>query len=370
MFPFADPLSGTIARRWDAMTPDRFYSSRPWLAVCAAMSTGPVGAVTAELPGGGLAALPVSVVSGVSQSFYDWNAALSARGLPELPSFGLLAGPASGYQSHLLATPGADRCEVAAGLRAALDDVGLPAVVMFLGTPDAAALAEAGVTAPPVLINADAWLPIPEGGWEAWTSSLGRRRREMVRRDVRRFEAAGYEVADEPLSDWVKTAATLLEATESRYGHRGDYLRWLTTQVRHLGPAARVILCRPPGEPPVGHVLYYVHGDTLYLRSAGFDYARLRGAAEYFALVFYLPVQRAIAAGARWVHAGIESTRAKALRGAELRPLWLMDLSRDSPLDGQAAAVRAANSRTLAALAEAPFVTRSLRLDGTADWFA
>ncbi|WP_162795483.1 GNAT family N-acetyltransferase [Nonomuraea lactucae] len=334
----------------------------------------PAGAVTATLSGGRTAALPVSLAGGLPNPLYDWTAILAARGLPALAPTGLLAGPRHGYQTHLLFSPGADRDEAAKGLRAALDEVGLPAVAMYLGTADAAALRQAGVKAVPVLLKADAWLRIPAGGWDAWLHSLGRNRRQTVRSDIRRFEAAGYEIIDAPLAEWTGSAADLLAGTEAKYGHghpASFYLTLLTAQVKHLGTAGRVILCAPPGERPVGHVLYYVHGDTLYVRSAGFDYSRLRDAAEYFNVVFYLPLRRALEAGLRWMHAGIESTEAKALRGAELRPLWLLDVSSGSILHDHADAVRAANSRTAASISTTPFLEKSWNL-GTeaADWFA
>lgn len=118
-----------------------------------------------------------------------------------------------------------------------------------------------------------------------------------------------------------------------------------------------MLLCAPPGEPPLGYCLYYLWGDTLFLRSAGFDYERLRNAAEYFNLVYYLPVRIAAAAGARWIHAGVEASEAKALRGALLRPLWMLDLSADSVLDGQDDAVRAANAgQTAKIVGSAPAV--------------
>lgn len=47
--------------------------------------------------------------------------------------------------------------------------------------------------------------------------------------------------------------------------------------------------------------------------------------------------------GVRWIHAGLKATTAKALRGVELRPLWLVDLTPDSPLDGAGQLVRAHN---------------------------
>lgn len=178
------------------MTADFLYSSRRWLAFCAEMSSMPSGAVTAALSDGGLAALPVALAGGVANPFYDWTAILTARGLPAPPPIGLLAGPGHGYQTHLLTTPGADRREAAERLRAAFDEAGLPAMAMFLGTPDVAVLRQAGVRALPMLLQADAWLRVPAGGWEEWLGSLSRGRRYTVRSEIRRFAEAGYEIVE------------------------------------------------------------------------------------------------------------------------------------------------------------------------------
>ncbi|MFC4008209.1 GNAT family N-acetyltransferase [Nonomuraea purpurea] len=355
------------------MTSNVFYSSRHWLHFCADMSGAPSGAVSAALPGGGASALPVSRVEGIANTFYDWRAILGKEGLPGPPPSGLLVGPQRGYQTHLLSTPGAKPADAAAGVRGVLEDVDLTVMAMFLNSHDTAALKESGVHALPLLLNADAWLHIPGGGWEAWLSSLGKRRREMVRREVRRFAEAGYEITDAPLSAWIDSAARLLASTEAKYGHHNhaaSYVRLLTGQVKHLGTAGRVIICAPPHEAPVGYALYYIHGDTLFIRSAGFDYPRLRNAAEYFNVVFYLPIKQAIEAGVSWVHAGIESTEAKAFRGAQLRPLWLLDLSRRSVLEDQADAIRSANTRILSTILKSPFLAKAWNPgEGVADWF-
>ncbi len=94
---------------------------------------------------------------------------------------------------------------------------------------------------------------------------------------------------------------------------------------------------------PFGFCLYYVWGDTLFLRWGGLDYPRLVGAAEYFNVMYYSQVALAPELGVRWIHAGIKSPDAKALRGAELRPLWLVDLAEDSPLAQERDAVRRHN---------------------------
>ncbi len=61
--------------------------------------------------------------------------------------------------------------------------------------------------------------------------------------------------------------------------------------------------------------------------------------------MYYLPVRIAAEAGARWIHAGVEAAEAKALRGAQLRPLWMLDLSEDSVLTGHEDAIRSANAK-------------------------
>ena len=112
-----------------------------------------------------------------------------------------------------------------------------------------------------------------------------------------------------------------------------------------MGSAAQVALCMRPGDDePVGFCLYYVHRETLYLRWAGFDYSRLAGAAEYFNLLYYSQAMHAPQIGVRRLHAGIKTIEAKALRGAQLRPLWLVDLAEDSPLARERSAVRAHNA--------------------------
>ncbi len=100
---------------------------------------------------------------------------------------------------------------------------------------------------------------------------------------------------------------------------------------RMTGPAGRVALCHAPDGTLIGFCLYYVWGDAVYLRWASFDYDRLVGCEEYFNLVYYSQIRLAGELGVRWVHAGKKALEAKVLRGAELRPLWMLDLSPGRP---------------------------------------
>ncbi|WP_199853692.1 GNAT family N-acetyltransferase [Plantactinospora sp. BB1] len=365
---FSDHLGGIPPGRWDGLAAGRLYSSRDWLALCAGDAGGTAGAVGVESVDGRLAALPVTAITAEGNPFYRWSEALAEAGLPAPAPVGILAGQRRGYQTHLLVETGeravpAARAEAAASLLDRLTELpgaaaqaGLlgarppehpPCVAMYLDTADVLAFRAAGVGTLPVLLRPDAWIAVPAGGWGAWLASLpSPRRAELVRRESRRFDRAGYTLRETSLLESHAVAARLLAGTEARYGRAttaAAHEASLRRQATLMGPAARVLLCLRDDEP-VGYVCYYLWGDTLFLRSAGFDHARLANAAEYFNLVYYLPVRIAAEAGARRIHAGIEAFDAKALRGARLSPLWLLDLSADSPLAGRDAQIRAYNA--------------------------
>ncbi|GAA0393523.1 hypothetical protein GCM10009530_51140 [Microbispora corallina] len=379
---FSGVTGGMDAATWDALARDHFYSSADWLRFCAGDRGVTTGGLHLEVPGAGTAGVPVTAVRSIGNPFYQWHRILDEAGLPSPGLSGLLVGAHRGYQTNLLASPGLSREQAAKEVLAALEDLagglaaqglagadGVPVVAMFLSTPDVVALRAAGVQAMPVALQPDAWIPLPEdGGWDAWLRSLpSSRRAGIVRRDRRVFLDVGYEVVHTTLGECGPRAARLLACTERRYGHDadvGDLTESIRIQSEALGAAARVLLLRRPGEEPVGYCLYYIWGDTLYLRAAGFDYDRLAGAAEYFNLVYYIPLLIACENGVRRLHAGIEAAEAKVLRGAELRPLWMLDLSRDSVLDGRDDDVRAYNAAVVARWSESsPAVAKALVRD-------
>lgn len=377
---FDDHLGGTSPDTWDSLAAGRLYSSADWLRFCAT-DIGGRTATGAVRTGDG--AVPVTALAEEPNSFYQWHTQLAARGLPSPAPAGLLVGQRRGYRTSLLTRDGVEAGRAAPGLLDAVRDLAArlpgtellpeaaadrpaPCVASFVATEDALALRAAGVTTVPVLLTTDAWVDVPEGGWDAWLRTLpSKGRRDSVKQEVKAFAAAGYEITRVPLADAYAEAAGLLAATQRRYGHPYD-LEVLTESFRRqaaaMGGRAEVLFCARPGEPPVGFSLFYVHGDTLYVRAVGFDYDRLvRGAAEYFNLVYYTSVRIAAESGLRWIHPGIESPDAKALRGARLRPLWLLDLSEDSVLAGEGERIRAYNTARTAELAAiSPAVSKAL----------
>lgn len=374
---FADPLGGLADAVWDELARDKFYSSAFWLRLCPVEGGGVFGGVHVALPDGGRAAVPVIGVGDEPHPNCRWDLLLAERGLPSPPRRGILVGQLRGYLAHLLASPGADPALVAASLLDKLRSVPAPVpgaaparVALYLTTPDVRALRAAGVDSMPVLLAVDAWIEVPPGGWDsgsAGPTSLGSAHRlRRIRAEMRRFERAGYHVQRRTLQQAYADVGRLAVNTEHRYGHPADVARYtegFRRQGELAGDRAQVLLCSLDEGPPVGCCLFYRDGDSevVYLRAVGFDYDRLRGAAEYFNLAYYLPARLP---GVRWLHAGTGTPHGKALRGARLSPLWLLDLTPDSVLAGAAEEVRSHNRRVVADLvASSPAVAAALRVD-------
>ncbi|MDQ3821653.1 MAG: GNAT family N-acetyltransferase [Actinomycetota bacterium] len=351
-----DPKTVTRAE-WDELTGRNFYSSANWLDFCATEHGGVVDAVV--VPGDGAAAkVAVPVFSGadadLAGSPYDWNAELTSRSLPTLSASGLLVGPREGYQTHVLPatarpTPGAV-ARLLAELRARAAEEAC--VAMYVNTEDVRLFRAADVAAPGVLLECDSWLPVPEGGFDAWLASLSKKRRHYIRKEVSAFASSGCRIRHLPLRECSEAIAPLAVNTESKYG-------WISTpeedlasfrnHERCLGDAAMVAVCTLD-DMPLGFCLYYVWGDTVFVRWAGFDYPRLINVYEYFNLLYYEQLRWAPERGIRWIHYGIKAANAKALRGALIRPLWLLDLAATSPLVDAERAVHDHNAAFLDAL--------------------
>ncbi len=370
-------LGGLDAEAWDRVVGESFYSTAAFLDLCDMHGGASSGAaVVMGEDGAPVAVAPYAALTDPPTALYRWNDVLGEHGLPALAADGLLVGPRQGYRTQLPVVEGHDRVDAVAGLvgqlRARRAAAGGACVAMYVPTSDARALVAAGVGAQPVLLEADATFELPDGGFDAWLSTLPSKRRINVRREVRRFEEAGCTVVWRALSECIEQIPPLAGATQTRYGADAPASLWLRLLRMHLaamGEAARVALCMRPGDDePVGFCLYYVHGETLYLRWAGFDYTRLGGAAEYFNLLYYSQAMLAPSLGVRRIHAGIKTIEAKALRGAQLRPLWLVDLAEDSPLERARVVVREHNAAFVERLRTDPR-TRGALDDGD-EWAA
>ncbi|NKE58804.1 GNAT family N-acetyltransferase [Lentzea sp. PSKA42] len=343
-----DLLGGLSPTAWDKMADGHFYSTSTWLSHCASYPGASCGAAVA-----GSAAVPIVRFDGPPPGNYHWADLLAKRELPVVPIDGLLVGSRLAYQSHLLG----DRSPTAlSGLVAEVRALATeqPAVAMYLSTSDVLALHAAGVRATPVLLEPDAWLDVPEGGWDAWLQSLPSKRRVSVRREVRLFEEAGLKITHVALEECWDRLPPVANSMAIKYGYSArtpDFIKEFARYRESSGAVAQVALCtKGDNDDLLGFCMYYKHGDTIFLRWASFDYDLLTGNMEYFNLTYYTHIRLADRAGTRRLHAGKGAVDAKVFRGAHLRPLWMLDLSENSPHEQAEGDIRRHNARLLADL--------------------
>jgi hypothetical protein len=328
--------------------------------MCELTSKARCTAVVAEVDDRAIGAVPVTVAEQPLTGNYDWNRILASRGLPQLAGAGLLIGPPGGYQAHLLHSVDDRRVtlELVERLRAAARDTpaggNAACVAMYLSSREVLRLHEAGVTAPPVLLEPDVWFDLPPGGWEGWLESLKGTVRHRVRRDVAHFDAMGYTVRRQALPDCLDRLPPLAVQLALKLGYDPTPARFAAEfgdYAQAMGDMAQVVLCETADGVLTGFCMYVVWGDTVYLRWSAFDYPKLSGnGAEYFNLGYYQQIHLAAEAGAGRLHAGKKAIEAKVLRGGRLRPLWLLDLAENSPHYRAEGLIREHNAKLLAEL--------------------
>ncbi|NUS44208.1 MAG: GNAT family N-acetyltransferase [Mycobacteriaceae bacterium] len=363
-------FAGLSDAEWNLLAGERFYSTAAWQRYCTAETNTAGDVVLVRDRAGDVAwAAPVRELSGLAGwSSYRWNDQLARAGLPELAPHGILVGPAEGFQTHLLPGHSRDLAALAEFIDAVRDRCGRgqrSAVAMFLDTANARLLVDAGVAHVPVLLDADAWLPIPAGGWDEYLATFGKKRRHTIRAERRKFADADLVVTHAALADCWQHLGQASASLLRKYGDDAtseEELACMRRVLDALGNRARVAVCHSADafERPSGFCIYYEHRDTVFLRWAGFDDTRLRGVYEYFNTVYYTQIDRAAATGARWIHAGPSATQAKALRGAQLRPSWLVDLTAGSPLSEASGRIEEHNARMLAAVRADPSTANAI----------
>lgn len=249
---------------------------------------------------------------------------------------GVVVGSQRGYQNRLVLAPGAST-EVVVALIETVRELAtaarMQAAYCFYATTETAELLlRARPGAVPALTNMEAVLTLPGTEFGDYLALFGGRN---VRKEMRRFTSAGYEITTERLADTWKEIAPIRANVDRRYGREWTDAAMAEMMRRYAGSMddiSTVYGCRLDGDL-VACSVFHEWGDTVYLRMVGFDYERLRDAREYFNLMFYLPAQHAYATGKRHLHYGIGSHRAKVLRKAALHPLWTINLAADTPAE-------------------------------------
>ncbi|MFD0423898.1 GNAT family N-acetyltransferase [Streptomyces parvus] len=140
---------------------------------------------------------------------------------------------------------------------------------------------------------------IPPSRWDALSAQSGlclshrrlaaqpSKRRVTIRRERRAFAEAGYERRTLRLSECADTAGALAAQLQARHGHpAGPAVMAAILRDQAEGMAdSGVVHAAFTGRHTVAFSLACHHAGTVWFRSTGYDYARLRGAHEYFNLV-------------------------------------------------------------------------------------
>ncbi|WP_063838187.1 peptidogalycan biosysnthesis protein [Saccharothrix sp. ST-888] len=265
----------------------------------------------------------------------------------------LIAGARRGYLNAPLLDPGLDagtreeclRLLVAGVAQAARELRADQAWWLYVHDGAVAELAAATGSRVPQLQGLDAAIQLPGSSFEDYLGTFPVRRRYAIRKELNSFQAAGYELRQLKLSECWSEAGDLLAQLQGKYGHPADpepLKQLLRRQADGLRDSGTVLSCFRD-DRMVGFALIYDFAGTTWLRATGFDYDRLVGAAEYFALSCYQPIEHAYrSTDLRRMHLGKGTAEAKARRGAQLSPLWAVP-NDDSYADADA--VVAANHR-------------------------
>lgn len=325
------------AAAWDDLAAGRgLYLAYAWMLAAEWQTSAETCYAVARDSAGRLRGVCPIYVSreGGSSLYNSFDRFLRPAGIPEderaawFPA--TTVGSRAGYSTEFLVDDAPDRAAVLAALLAAAVDEARARearTVELLYLRDTA-LADLGALLDPrhpvFLAGADSVIRVEWDSVEEYVLAQPRRRRPSIRRELREFEGAGYTVKLRALGAVVDEAAELLARLQQRHGHSDtvdDMRRYLASQAEALDRASHVLALERGGRL-LGFALFYGVDGVLYGRAAGFDYASLEGRFEYFNLTIYLAIRYAIEHGFRELRLGPGSYEAKALRGAQLEPLW------------------------------------------------
>jgi hypothetical protein len=273
--------------------------------------------------------------------FYDVPAmvgderAFGAAPLPAVPTaaraaaYPSLAVGIHGGHHGILVDPALDRDDRVASCRA------LPAAVaelaetlgcrshalLYLTPALVTALAPA---AEPVVLGAQSMLRFAGTTFDDYLGSLTSRRRRHVRSERSGYLAGPNRTVVREGPDALGPDLVELRcALRARYGHPVERARTeseFASLARHCGERLVVFRAVQNGDT-VGFSVFLRDGETLYGRTAGFDYDRLRERDYcYFNLGYYEPVTWCLERGLRAVEMGLSSYATKRTRGCVFEP--------------------------------------------------
>jgi predicted N-acyltransferase len=338
---------------WDALTgADSLYLSHRWLSAVEREPGADADLLLATEAGGLLGALPVYAVTAEANDDYRRVTALGGAG----QGHHLVTGTRRAYVNDFLLDPelSTERGDevldalLSAAQRYATERGRAGICLLYLRTGAAARLRRLRGDACPLLVDIETDLARPGERFEDYLAAVGGRRAYAVRKEMRRFAAAGYEVGVERLAECWHEAGPLVAQVQQKYGHPDtpDVCRAaLRGLAESFGPQSVVFTARRAARLLACAVFFAWRG-TLYGRAVGFAYDELDNTGEYFNLYIYEPLRYAYRNGLSGLHLGRGSNVAKLRRGAWPRALWAVFL----PAGGAGARWRAFNRAALSDL--------------------
>ncbi|MFD5245072.1 peptidogalycan biosysnthesis protein [Amycolatopsis sp. NPDC058340] len=321
---------------WDVLAdPAGCYAGWSWTAFAEA-ETGRRCAYVFARDGRGLAAvLPLWFTTADEHEFRTPSLLLGDLGVTGVRY--AVMGFQKSYRSGVLTRDGIDSRSVipeltAAANRHAAEHRASGVLALYADTSTMLRLTGAVGMRRAVLLDGCAGIEVPADGLEGYLDRFSHQRRGQIRREMRKFAGAGYEVGVESLTSCLREFAPLAAQLESRHGMGGDaeeMLASLTRQAKAGDEHTSVFTARRDGALAAACLSYHSRPDLL-VRMFGKDYDR-PDKAEYFNLLVYEPLRYAITHGFDWVELGHSTAAAKVARGAIFRALWAVDLS-DRPL--------------------------------------
>lgn len=283
----------------------------------------------------------VPAMVGDERAFGD-SARLAEGEFPNVTDTQLDAARAAAYPSlavgsygayhGILAHPGADAAERAsllAGLPAAVADtageLGCASHALLYLTPELLRAVGPSASGHRVAaLGAESVLECSGESWEDYLASLSSRRRSRVLRERRAYEGSGVnsEIRSGPdaLGDDLIEMRANLRVRHGMPPERERSAAEFEALARWCGD--RVVVNRAWRDGAVvGFVVLLLDGDTVYARTAGFDYERLSPHHYcYFNLVYYDVLEWGLPRGLRRLELGLAAYPAKRTRGCRFEP--------------------------------------------------
>ncbi|PRY36940.1 GNAT family N-acetyltransferase [Umezawaea tangerina] len=326
-----------FAAEYARLAPDvPLHESAAWLRYCDRRSRGRMRYVTARDDRGellGLTALRATEDESLASANYDvaellWPAPTGTPPVPVGRLYPQLFAAVSGSRC-LFRVLGGVATEVRAALARAAsalaDEDG--SVLTFAYLADAEVVEElAGALGARehAVVGADTVLDVEWTDFEGYLAGRSRGRRGTIRRERRQYLGSGLTTGVHESTSVLGERTALLQVhLAGKYGVRAS-VESVLEDYRDLAATLDddvLVFTADRDGVAVGVCVCLRDGDTLHIRSVGFDYSSVGGDFVYFNLMFYEPLLWGLDNGVRRFRFGNGAYRAKRLRGCRVEPL-------------------------------------------------